>query len=112
MTTPPKIATKTYDKILKGHPALFVIEDDDSFADRFFADERLAIFSQPVGATVSIGGKEIGKTPLVTAPLPVLKSVELHLEAKGHQPVDRTVKVTSSPGRITDLEIVLPRAKR
>jgi hypothetical protein len=112
VAAPPTLAIRTYDKIHQGHPALFVVEQGDSFADRYFGEERLAIFSQPAGATVTIGGKEVGKTPLVSAPLRVLGTVEVHLEAKGYQPVDKTVKVTSTPGRITDLEVVLPRAKR
>ena len=56
----------------------------------------ITLLTEPANATVRMGGKALGTTPLTTTNIPVDTTVQLSLELAGYQPVARTLRV--SPG--------------
>jgi len=59
----------------------------------------VTLTSEPPGATVRIGDKVMGKTPLTTSDVPVDTDVTLTLEQQGYRPVQRTIRVGPSETR-------------
>jgi serine/threonine-protein kinase len=53
----------------------------------------VTLLSDPAGATVRLGDRSLGQTPLTTKDIPVDTDVTLTLEEPGYHPVERTISV-------------------
>jgi hypothetical protein len=89
-TVGPKveIASDTYTKIHGRSPSVFVRERGRApatFTGRYFATTDMLVFSYPPGATVSLGGQEMGTTPYVARGVAVGTTLPLSLTLAGHR---------------------------
>jgi len=63
----------------------------------------LTLISEPPGATVRLGDRVLGQTPLTTHDIPVDTDVTLTLEQPGYHPVQRTIHAT--PNEIEQIDL-------
>jgi hypothetical protein len=108
------LASRTFGKIHDGAPRVYVREANgsDTFVKRHHTRAHLLITSYPTGATVSIGGEAVGKTPYLMRDLPVGSSVDLTLARRGHATFTQAVTVDANPHGVDRFEGVLQPARR
>ncbi|ACY13702.1 PEGA domain-containing protein [Haliangium ochraceum] len=93
VTTAHEQANQIYEKSLKRTPRVYVQESSsrDSIVKRQYARTHLQITSYPTGATVSIAGKKVGKTPHLIRDLAADATLELTLDKRGYESFTETV---------------------
>lgn len=108
----PALANKTFSRIYEGKtPPAFVRErgkPEASLARRALAATAVQICSYPTGATVRMGGREVGVTPYIARGLPAASKLEVALSKTGvpaHEAVE-TVPVRPSGAKRFDYTLV------
>jgi hypothetical protein len=103
------LASQTFGKVYDGAPRAYVRESNgsDTFVKRYHARTHLLITSYPTGATVSIAGETVGKTPYLMRDLAVGASIDLALARRGHATFTKPVIVEASALGVARFEGVL-----
>jgi hypothetical protein len=108
-TVGPKveIADNTYAKIHGRSPSVFVRErgrTPATFTARYFATTDMLVFSYPPGATVTLGGQEVGTTPYVARGVAVGTTLPLSLTLAGHRVKEASEAVAAQASGVKRLD--------